>query len=96
MAIKDEFISTLKLKIENLEKLHGQDEWKLSQADDNLEMVERKASAMERKAVGKLTWFCQNSLKTLYYQKAELQNRYRWNVTCGHHYGDPTKRELTS
>ena len=53
VAIKDEYISTLKLKIENLEKLHQQDEWKLSQADDNLEMVERKASDMERKAVGR-------------------------------------------
>ena len=53
VAIKDEYISTLKLKIENLEKLHQQDEWKLSQSDDNLEMVERKASDMERKAVGR-------------------------------------------
>ncbi|XP_066927477.1 microtubule-associated tumor suppressor 1 homolog [Clytia hemisphaerica] len=55
LAIKDEYISTLKLQIENLEKVHQQDEWELSQADDNLEMVERKATDMERKATVLMT-----------------------------------------
>uniref|UniRef100_A0A7M5X125 Uncharacterized protein n=1 Tax=Clytia hemisphaerica TaxID=252671 RepID=A0A7M5X125_9CNID len=52
LAIKDEYISTLKLQIENLEKVHQQNEWKLSQADDNLEMVERKATDKEMKSLG--------------------------------------------
>lgn len=51
--IKDEYIATLKLQLNNQEKLQTQNEWKLSQADDNLEMVEREKEEMEKKAVGK-------------------------------------------
>ena len=55
--IKDEYIATLKLQLNNQEKLQTQNEWKLSQADDNLEMVEREKEEMEKKAVGKNFFF---------------------------------------
>ena len=42
----------MKSQLSDQKKLQQQHEWKLSQADDNLEMVERENEKMERKAVG--------------------------------------------
>lgn len=53
ISIKDEYITSLKSQLSDQQKLQQQNEWKLSQADDNLEMVERENEKMERKAVGK-------------------------------------------
>lgn len=51
ISIKDEYITSLKSQLSDQQKLQQQHEWKLSQADDNLEMVERDNEKMERKAV---------------------------------------------
>jgi len=51
----------LKLQIVNNEKLHEQYKWKLQQADDNLEMVEREQDQMEKKAAGELSSLKENN-----------------------------------
>ncbi|XP_057289950.1 chromosome partition protein Smc-like [Hydractinia symbiolongicarpus] len=49
VAISKEYIATLKLQLSNFEKQQQQDKWKLEQADDLLEMVEKENDEMERK-----------------------------------------------
>ena len=60
IQIKDEYISSVKLQLTNSEKLRTQLEWKLEQADNNLEMVEREHDDFENEANSKLLYILFN------------------------------------
>ena len=52
IEIKDDYICQLRLQITNLEKQHEQDNWRLQQVDDLLEMVEKERDEEEAKYKG--------------------------------------------
>lgn len=54
IEIKDKYIVSLRLQITNHQKTHTQNQWKLDQADDLLDMVERERDNIEKKAKGEL------------------------------------------